>query len=191
MDCLSLIQHAQEAGFQLRIDAGNLVIRGPKRYADLAKQLIEHKSEVLLVLQPAADVDADYDAGGERQAIQDEAREAEARIALADDAAVDDRFADWQASLDEAGMTVLTPPNYAADFDLIDAADLSACLKCGSLELWQSEVGTWRCSKCDPPARADGLRKLADKIRRKHPRVKTTTADKIDAPGCPRIDAEA
>jgi hypothetical protein len=33
----------------------------------------------------------------------------------------------------------------------INAEELPACPKCGSLELWQTLTGNWRCLHCDPP----------------------------------------
>jgi len=184
MDCLSLIQHAQDAGLKLRIDAGRLVIRGPKRCADLAARLTARKAEVIDALQAGADVDTDYDAGGERQAIQGEARRAgrgtEPAIAQADEAADAGRYAAWNESIDEAGRAVLTHPDYAVDVELIDGADLTPCPQCESLELWQSAAGTWRCCKCEPPTRARELRELAERIRKRFPSVKTATAKALD-----------
>ncbi|NQT39186.1 MAG: hypothetical protein HQ581_16935 [Planctomycetes bacterium] len=46
------------------------------------------------------------------------------------------------------------------------------CSKCGSLELWQTLAGNWRCMRCDPPTTAQRLAELAGRIRRKMGRTK-------------------
>lgn len=33
----------------------------------------------------------------------------------------------------------------------VDLDDVTACTTCGSLELWQTIKGQWRCQHCDPP----------------------------------------
>lgn len=43
-----------------------------------------------------------------------------------------------------------------------DAIDPPApCPRCGTLELWQSLAGNWRCLRCDPPSKARRLREQA------------------------------
>jgi hypothetical protein len=46
-----LVAEAQRAGLSLRVDGGRLVIRGPKRFADVAQRLLERKADVLAALQ--------------------------------------------------------------------------------------------------------------------------------------------
>ena len=41
------------------------------------------------------------------------------------------------------------------------------CSACGSLELWETLLGSWRCLRCDPPTKSDALRKLAARIRKR------------------------
>jgi hypothetical protein len=44
------------------------------------------------------------------------------------------------------------------------------CPKCGSLELWESMAGSWRCMICDPPVAALRLLEHVEKLRaRKQP----------------------
>jgi hypothetical protein len=40
-----------------------------------------------------------------------------------------------------------------------------ACRQCGSLELWQTLAGTWRCLRCDPPIHARRLEEKARQLR--------------------------
>ena len=40
------------------------------------------------------------------------------------------------------------------------------CAKCGTLELWQTWTGDWRCVSCDPPAMAQQFRRWAAKCKR-------------------------
>jgi phage N-6-adenine-methyltransferase len=58
----------------------------------------------------------------------------------------------------------------------IDAPD--DCPECGTLRLWQTLAGNWRCLRCDPPTTARRLRKLAARLtgRTESPR----TAAKAD-----------
>ena len=42
-----------------------------------------------------------------------------------------------------------------------------ACDECGSLELWETLAGTWRCLHCDPPTTAIRLLEQAAAIRRR------------------------
>lgn len=37
--------------------------------------------------------------------------------------------------------------------ETIDIRDVTPCPNCGSLELWETMAGTWRCLRCDPPTR--------------------------------------
>jgi len=48
------------------------------------------------------------------------------------------------------------------------------CPECGTLELWQTLAGNWRCLRCDPPIRARRLVELAGRIRRQKSRRNTT-----------------
>jgi len=49
--------------------------------------------------------------------------------------------------------------------DCIDPPD--PCPDCGSLELWQTRAGNWRCLRCDPPIRSRELAREAREARRK------------------------
>ena len=37
--------------------------------------------------------------------------------------------------------------------ETIDVREVTPCMSCDSLELWESMTGIWRCSHCDPPTR--------------------------------------
>jgi len=50
--------------------------------------------------------------------------------------------------------------------DCLDPPD--PCAKCGSLELWQTLAGNWRCLRCDPPTTATRLLEQVQRIRRRH-----------------------
>ena len=54
--------------------------------------------------------------------------------------------------MDGSAPEALDPDGWPAD--CIDPGKLDPCPKCGTLELWQSLVGTWRCQRCDPPTTA-------------------------------------
>jgi len=45
--------------------------------------------------------------------------------------------------------------------DSVAPDDVDPCPKCGTLELWQTLAGNWRCLRCDPPITARRLRERA------------------------------
>lgn len=51
MDGISLLEEAAGAGLKVRRDGNTLVIRGPRSAERLAKRLLEHKPEVLNLLE--------------------------------------------------------------------------------------------------------------------------------------------
>ena len=82
----------------------------------------------------------------------------------------DDPFADWIEQRGQDGELSWTHPDHASDnTETIDPPD--PCPKCGTLELWQTLAGNWRCLRCDPPTTARRLAKqarlLSERIVRK------------------------
>ena len=53
MNANELLSAAHDAGLTLTVDGSRLVVRGPKKAGDLAKQLLNRKSEVVALLQEA------------------------------------------------------------------------------------------------------------------------------------------
>ena len=51
MDSLALLIKARAAGFQMRAEGERLIVRGPKRLAALAQELLRHKAKVLDLLE--------------------------------------------------------------------------------------------------------------------------------------------
>jgi hypothetical protein len=116
---------------------------------DLADRMKTHKSELLEILR--------RDPNGPT-------------IDLKDATAV------WQAALDRLEGDPLFPPDVmqalqAANAQWIDDPDAGEadeaieltdppdpCPECGTLELWQTLAGNWRCLHCDPPTKARRLR---------------------------------
>lgn len=117
------------------------------------------------------------------------------------DTAIDltDATAAWQTVLDRLEGNPLFPTNlmealraadarWAADpdadgtgkeTDVIDPPD--PCSECGTLELWQSLVGNWRCLRCDPPTKAWQLRERAERMK-----TQRTDSPRMNARGDPR-----
>jgi hypothetical protein len=61
---ITLLDRAQAAGLEVRIDDDRLVIRGPPSMDALARQLLAHKGDVVRVLTaPPADVIGDESCG--------------------------------------------------------------------------------------------------------------------------------
>ena len=118
--------------------------------------MMAHKGDLLASLRPKADAPA---------------------IDLTDATAV------WQTALDRLDGDPLFPPDVmealrAADAQwadepkaeesiaVIDPPD--PCPECGTLELWQTLAGNWRCLRCDPPTTAQQLRELAQQLRSRY-----------------------
>jgi hypothetical protein len=139
----------------IRIEAHGDRLRYSPRSAvtpDLAERMKAHKVELLAILR--RDPDAPV-------------------IDLTDTAAV------WQAALDRLeGDSLFLPdamqalrvadprldePEAGESIEMIDPPD--PCPKCGTLELWQSLAGNWRCLRCDPPTNAQRLRERAARLR--------------------------
>jgi hypothetical protein len=63
----------------------------------------------------------------------------------------------------------------------LDPAMVTACKRCGSLELWWNGHGETRCLWCNPPTAAMNLLTRANEIRSRHPiginHRRTTTTD--------------
>ena len=47
----------------------------------------------------------------------------------------------------------------------IDPDELTPCLECDALDLWQSMAGNWHCQNCNPPDKARQLRELAKRLK--------------------------
>ena len=56
MDGLELLSQARAAGLTIRVEGAKLVVRGPRSAATLAQELLEHKAEILALLdRPVGD----------------------------------------------------------------------------------------------------------------------------------------
>lgn len=136
-----LLEEMAECGYLLRLDdAGRLVKDGLP--ADLADRVAQHEGDLTQIL----------------------AHEAQ-KLAAA--------RRTWQAALDELEGDPLFPRLdvlRSADARWVDDPEAGErdestevidppdpCLKCGTLELWQSLAGNWRCLRCDPPIKAQRL----------------------------------
>ena len=51
MDCLTLLDRARAAGLDVQADSARLVVRGPRSAEAIAKELLAHKQEVMLLLK--------------------------------------------------------------------------------------------------------------------------------------------
>src|SRR5215472_15333657 len=50
MDGLRLLKEALACGLQVRVEGDKLIVRGPRRSEPLAKELLEHKVEIMAAL---------------------------------------------------------------------------------------------------------------------------------------------
>jgi len=51
MDGVALLTEAYASGLQVRTEGERLIVRGPKRLAALAQQLLSHKAAILEILE--------------------------------------------------------------------------------------------------------------------------------------------
>ncbi len=49
-----------------------------------------------------------------------------------------------------------------------NAVDLPPCESCEGLELWETMVGEWKCSQCNPPETAQRLLDKAERLRKRY-----------------------
>jgi len=58
---LSLLAVAREAGLTVRVGGDRLVVRGPRAAEALAREVLQHKAELMVALRPAASPEAEAD----------------------------------------------------------------------------------------------------------------------------------
>ena len=63
--------------------------------------------------------------------------------------------------------------------DSIDLGELEPCSNCGTLELWQTVVGNWRCMRCDPPTTSRRLSEFVERRRREDNQNKPVSVNSI------------
>ena len=77
---------------------------------------------------------------------------------------VDGQFDHWiRLRRTDGGTSWIHPDHVVDDLEVIDPPD--PCPECGSLLLWQSIVGNWRCQRCDPPKTAKRLHDVAKRLK--------------------------
>ena len=148
-----LLAECDDHGIRLLLAGdGGLTIDAPEDTLtpDLLDRLKANKADVVAMLRPVPDL---------------------APINQGDAAAV------WQTALDRLEGDPLFPPDVMegmrtagvrwADNALAGYADSpDPCPVCGSLELWETLAGNWRCRRCDPPTVAQRLREQAARLKR-------------------------
>ncbi len=67
-------------------------------------------------------------------------------------------------SVDDSEPEAVGPGGWP--LDSIDPDELDPCPECGTLELWQTLAGNWRCLRCEPPTTSRRLLKLAARMKR-------------------------
>jgi len=144
------------ARLRIRIEAHGDRLRYSPRSAvtpDLAERMKAHKPELLAMLQPEGD---------ETQVADDLLDELARRTCLlgldeAGGLVMDDVPLDVAGAVmdHEAELTRILRIEAASMAEAIDAIidPPDPCQECGTLELWQTLAGNWRCLRCDPPSR--------------------------------------
>lgn len=78
---------------------------------------------------------------------------------------VDHPYSDWIESNEPNGDLSWTNPDCPPrNLTIVDPPD--SCPECGTLELWETFGGDWRCIKCSPPVKSRELAKKASELRR-------------------------
>ena len=125
-------------------------------------------------IEKLADLLIDLDRAGVRELIPDgDTLRYRPRDALTP--ALAERLRTHKAELTAALRPPVAPAEPAEAVLLEECIDLpDPCPECGTLELWQTLAGNWRCLRCDPPTTARRLAKLAERLRRRKSRKNTT-----------------
>lgn len=112
---------------------------------DLLARLKTHKAELLTMLRPASDkidIDLTKEPSGEPAAD-----------------------VSWRALFELSPTPAeLGPDSWPAD--CIDPDEVTPCPNCGTLELWQTLAGNWRCQRCDAPTSAWRGAQKAEQLKR-------------------------
>jgi hypothetical protein len=164
MESLTLLDFARQAGLVVLRTGDRLVVRGPKRLAALAGELLDRKAEVLGALQAetAPVLTAETDIGAPGTPTQD--AEADSVVAAEIDPGVALALDVFRgARLVAFNQPAVWPPEggwipSSARAIHIHAAEMptAACHCCGATA-WFWAGSAWACSRCHPaPARADG-----------------------------------
>lgn len=164
-----LLVQLQSLGVRLAV-RGDRLAYYPKSAVptELTEALRRHKPQLLKMLSPAAPPRIDI-------------HDAQAVWSAAVDQLVDDP--EWPPDLiealrsavprwsDDPGATpasVATLPKQAQDGEELTEIEWhEPCKQCGSLGLWETVGGSWRCLHCDPPTASRRFRALAQQIRRR------------------------
>jgi hypothetical protein len=153
MESLTLLDLARQAGLVVLRAGDRLVVRGPKRLAALAGELLDRKAEVLGALQAetAPVLTAETDIGAPSTPTQDaEADSVVAGAALALDVFRGARVvafnqpAVWPPEGGWIPSSARTIDVYAADMPT------AACPCCGAPAWFRAGDG-WTCETCHPP----------------------------------------
>lgn len=158
----------------IRLEAHGDRLRYSPRSAltpDLLARLKAHKAELLAMLRPAPEVARiASNAAAVWQAALDRL---EGDPLFSPDLmevlrAGDARWANDEPHSEAANDPAPEPVGPECELvDYIDASGLTPCPKCGTLELWQTLAGNWRCLHCDPPTTSRRLAESAARIRRR------------------------
>jgi hypothetical protein len=163
MESLTLLDFARQAGLVVLRAGDRLVVRGPKRLAALAGELLDRKAEVLGALQaqtaPVLTAETDIDAPGtptqDAEADSVVAAETDPGVALALDVFRGARvvaFSQPAVWPPEGGWI----PSSARTIEVYAAEMPTAACRCCRATAWFRAGDGWTCSTCHPvPARTD------------------------------------
>jgi hypothetical protein len=157
MSAAQLMMDLAQLGIQLEARGDRLRYRPQSLVTpDLADRMKAHKGELLAILQSETNAAIiPDDATALWQAALDRLQGASTGFPADIMEALRSADARWMDEPDvdqaEESTEVIDPPN--------------PCPECGSLELWQSPAGDWRCLRCDPPTKSRQLRELAARLR--------------------------
>ncbi len=139
---------------------------------DLLARLKAHKADVLALLRPVRDA-ARIDLNDAAAVWQAAVELLQADPSFPPDLLEALRAANLQWAndelVDEPGKHPATERIHLESplVESIDVDELAPCSICGTLELWQTLAGNWRCLHCDPPTTSRRLAALSARIRRR------------------------
>jgi len=150
-----ILRDCAAASIVLRAEGNDLAFDGPRSAVtpDLVDRMKAHKPELLAMLQPEGDETQVADG-----LLNELARRGcllgldEAGGLVMDDVPLDISGAVTAHEVELTRILRIEAASMAeAIAAMIDPPD--PCQECGTLELWQTLAGNWRCLRCDPPSR--------------------------------------
>ena len=159
MSVSALLAKLTRLGIEVGVD-GDRIWYSPRSAVtpDLVDRMRALKADLLVMLRPASELGTCEDCG--QNLIETPTFDGFLNL----ECPVCDRCLGCRPSTSEIAdrFAVASKNPIAVSDDAFQViGEVLPCPECGTLELWQSLAGNWRCLRCDPPTKARRLQELA------------------------------